>query len=69
VSLRLDAWEATYWSVQVFSTLGFPEKSPKLVTLQVALNFIFLAVLLARFLGMPEEKRKQTEETEQQKQP
>jgi hypothetical protein len=49
--------DAIYTSVQVFSPLGAPEHARTLVTLQVALGFIFLTILLAKFLGMPEEKK------------
>jgi hypothetical protein len=58
VCLHKDVRDAVYTSVQVFSTLGAPNDARTLVTLQVALGFIFLTVLLAKFLDMPEEKRK-----------
>jgi hypothetical protein len=40
-------------SIHVFSTLRLPEQAPKLETAQIVLNFVFIAILLARFLGMP----------------
>jgi hypothetical protein len=59
--------DALYTSVQVFSTLGAPQHARTLVTLQVASGFIFLTVLLAKFLSMPEEKRAQTKRPKQPK--
>ncbi len=57
VYLNKGIRDAVYTSVQVFSTLGAPEHARTLVTLQVALGFIFITVLLARFLGMPKEEK------------
>jgi len=68
VYLHQDVRDALFTSVQVFSTLDAPENARILVTLQVALNFLFLAVLLARFLGMPEERRKQIKPAKEPKQ-
>ncbi len=65
VYLSQDVKDALFTSVQVFSTLDAPKNARKLVTLQVGLNFLFLAVLLARFLGMSEEKRKEIKEPKQ----
>jgi len=47
-------WQAFVNSVHVFSTLALPDKAEKLETTQIILNFIFLAIILARFLGMPD---------------
>jgi hypothetical protein len=58
--------DAVYTSVKVFSTLGAPEHARTLVTLQVALGFIFLTVLLAKFLDT-EDKPAQTKRPKQQK--
>lgn len=56
VCLHKDVRDAVYTSVQVFRTLNAPPHARTLVTLQVALGFIFLTILLAKFLNMPEEK-------------
>jgi len=66
VSLHKGVRDAVYTSVQVFSTLGAPEHARTLVTLQVALSFIFLTILLAKFLGM-DEKPGQTKRPKQPK--
>jgi hypothetical protein len=66
VSLHKGVRDAVYTSVQVFSTLGAPEHARTLVTLQVALSFIFLTILLAKFLGM-DEKPAQTKRPKQPK--
>lgn len=48
-----DKWKAIYTSVQVFGTISFPaDQAPGLATVQIALDFIFLAVVLARLVGM-----------------
>jgi hypothetical protein len=67
VCLHKGVKDALYTSVQVFSTLGAPQHARTLVTLQVASGFIFLTVLLAKFLSMPEEKRAQTKRPKQPK--
>jgi hypothetical protein len=66
VSLHKGIRDAVYTSVEVFSTLGVPKDARTLVTLQVALSFIFLTILLAKFLGM-DEKPGQTKRPKQPK--
>jgi hypothetical protein len=67
VYLHKDVRGAVYTSVEVFSTLGAPPHARTLVTLQVALGFIFLTILLAKFVNMPDEKPAQPKRPKQPK--
>jgi hypothetical protein len=47
----LDRREALFYSLIVLATLGFPDRARFVVELQIATDFILLAVFLARLVG------------------
>ena len=48
---NLNAWKALFKSLLVFGTIGYPEGAEPIVGIQIATDFVLLAVFLAFFVG------------------
>jgi hypothetical protein len=48
---NLNAWKALYESLLVFGTIGYPKGAEPIVGIQIAIDFVLLAVFLAFVVG------------------
>ena len=48
---NLNPWKALFKSLLVFGTIGYPERAEPIVGIQIATDFVLLAVFLAFVVG------------------